>query len=211
VTETDANQAPREAQSNEAIAEPAPFHAMYLSDENAENLQDWASNEDQKRLRELLHKINEESCQLSVCLAEEQKLMVELCESMAEILKRLHVSINIPPRNLPLQEKMRKVFLNEEAFLKLSLEKDEERSAFLGEYPPEVVMAVLQIVVPELHRTITSYKKKVSMRVSFFEEIKKEVKSIAKTIAGSSGRDLSTDRPAEGSIQEEDSEVENEG
>lgn len=211
MTETDVNQTPSEAQSNEAIAEPTPFHAMHLSNKNAEDLQDWASNEDQKRLQELLHKIDEESCQLSVCLAEERKLMVELCESMAEILKRLHISINIPPRNLPFQEKARKVFLSEEAFLKLSLEKDEEQSAFLGEYPPEVVMAVLQIVVPELHRTITSYKKKVSVRVSFFEEIRNEVKSIAKTIVGSSGHDPNTDSPAEVSVQEKNSRVENEG
>jgi len=211
VIETDMNQALRETQKSEAAAESTPSHTMHLSDESPEILQNWASDEDQKKLQELLHKINEESCQLSACLTEEQKLMAELCGSIAEILKRLHVSISIPPRNLPLQEKARKVFLDEEAFLKLFLEKDEERSAFLGEYAPEIVMAVLQVVVPELHIVIKSYKKKVGMRMGFFEEIKREVKAIAKAIAGSAGHDPNTGRSAEGSIQEDNSKARSEG
>jgi hypothetical protein len=179
---------PKEESQNEVVEETYFFHPVQLSEENAEILDEKeiekSKVEIEQKLQDLLKSINEETLQLSEFLMEENNLMSELCTSLKQVLKKLNVSFNIPPQNIPTRKKVKKVILNEEGNLILVHEKGEVNSAFLAEYPPEIVMATLLGVMPELAKVIMLYRKKISTRVSFFGKIKKELKSVAKAMVG---------------------------
>jgi hypothetical protein len=164
------------------------FHPMQLSEGSEEILDEHeiekSKVEIEQKLQELLKSINEEVLQLSEFLMEESKLMKELCISLRHILKKLNVSFNVPPQDLPLPKRVSKVILNEEGHLILVYEKGEVNSAFLAEYPPEIVMAVLWSVMPELAKVVMLYRKKISTRVNFFGKVKKELKNVVKAIVG---------------------------
>lgn len=178
----------REKSLEESVEEAYFFHPMEFS-EGGEEVLDIEEIEKHKaefeqKLQELLKSISEETLQLSEFLMEEDKLIKELCNSLKQVLKRLNVSFNIPPREMPLKAKVKKVILNEECHLILIYEKGEVHSAFLAEYPPEIVMATLLVTMPELAKVIMLYRKKISARVSFFGRIKKELKNVVKAIIG---------------------------
>jgi len=182
----------KQGESQEEAAEEAHFfHPMQLSEEGGELLDEKeiekSKVEIEQKLQELLKSISEETLQLSEFLMEENKLMDELCTSLKQILKKLNVSFNIPPQDIPLRKKVKKVILNEEGHLILVHEKGEVNSASLAEYPPEIVMAVLWVVMPELAKVVMLYRKKISTRVNFFGKIRKELKSVAKAIVGKEG------------------------
>lgn len=135
-----------------------------------------------QKLQELLKTIEEESNQLSRFLTDESKLISEVCTSLAMVLKKLRVSFGIAPQDIPFNRKVEKTILNEEGNLVVFYEKDEKHSAPLAEYSPEIVMAVLWLVIPELARTMSVYRKKLSVRTTFFERVKKELNAAAKII-----------------------------
>lgn len=143
------------------------------------------ANTDEQKLQDLLRHMNDESIKLSDFLATESKLINEVCLSVKEILRKLNISLNIAPQNIPLRKKAKKIVLNKESRLIVTNETGEVVSAFLAECPPEIVMAVLWVAIPELVRVMAVYRKKLSRRTSFFEGIKKELRSVAKTITGS--------------------------
>jgi len=178
----------KEEGQSEVTEETYFFHPMQLSEESEEILDEKdiekSKVEIEQKLQELLKSISEETLQLSEFLMEENKLMNEICIYLKQILKRLNVSFNIPPRDIPLRKKVKKVILNEEGHLILVHEKGEVNSAFLAEYPPEIVMAVLWVVMPELAKVVMLYRKKISTRANFFGKIKKELKSVVKAIVG---------------------------
>jgi hypothetical protein len=173
--------------SSEATKEVA-FFPLKLAEEDTEGLdeKERVGDENDQKMQELLRSINEASTQLGGYLMEENKLMVDLCTSLAQVLKKLNIIFNIPPQNLPLQKKAKKAVLNEEGHLNLFYEKEERHSAFLAEYSPEIVVAVLWVVMPELAKAITLYRKKISARVSFFERVKKELRDVVGSIVGNS-------------------------
>ena len=168
------------------------FHPVQLSEEGGETLDEKeiekSKVEIEQKLQELLRSINEETLQLSEFLMEEHELMTEVCTSLKQVLKKLNVSFNIPPKDIPIKKKIKKVILNEEGHLILVYEKGDVYSAFLAEYPPEIVMAVLWVLMPELAKVIMLYRKKISTRVNFFGKVKKELKSVVKAIIGDKKR-----------------------
>jgi hypothetical protein len=185
-----AESAPQEKESqNEVVEEPYFFHPIQLSEEGGETLDEKeiekSKAEIEQKLQELLKGISEETLQLSEFLMEEKNMVNELCISLKQLLKKLNISFNIPPQNIPLRKKVKKVILNEEGHLIIVHEKGEVNSAFLAEYPPEIVMAVLWVIMPELAKVIMLYRKKISTRVNFFGKLKKELKGVAKAIVGS--------------------------
>jgi len=176
---------------SEVVEEAHFFHPVQLSEGNEEVLDEKeiekAKSEIEQKLQELLRNINEETLQLSEFLMEEAKLMEDVCVSLKQILKKLNVSFNIPPQDIPFRKKIKRVILNEEGHLILVHEKGEVNSAFLAEYPPEIVMAVLWIVMPELAKVVMLYRKKIGTRVNFFGKVKKELKGVVKAIVGKEG------------------------
>jgi hypothetical protein len=186
------------AKPQETAAEEAHFfHPVQLSEGSGEFLDEKeiekSKAEIEQKLQEVLKNINEETLQLSEFLMEENKMMEDLCMSLKQILKKLNVSFSIPPQNIPIRTKIDKVILNEEGHLILVHEKGDVNSGFLAEYPPEIVMAVLWIVMPELAKVVMLYRKKISMRVNFFGKVKKELKDVVKAIVGKEGASGSGD------------------
>jgi hypothetical protein len=177
-----------EGQNGEANEEIYFFHPIQIADEGAEVLSEEQIEksrvEVEQKLQELLKTISEETLQLSEFLMEESNLVQELYTSLKQILKKLNVSFNVPPKNLPLKRQVKKVILNEECHLIIVHEKGEVNSASLSEYPPEIVMAVLLAIMPELAKVVMLYRKKISTRVNFFAKVKRELKNVAKAIVG---------------------------
>jgi hypothetical protein len=186
-----AEQSQNQENQNEVAQETHFFHPVQLTDGSEEILDEKeiekSKVEIEQKLQELLKSISEETLQLSEFLMEENKLMSDLCVSLKQILKKLNVSFNIPPQDLPIHKKVKKVILNEEGHLILVYEKGDVNSAFLAEYPPEIVMATLWIVMPELAKVVMLYRKKIGTRVNFFGKVKKELKGVVKAIVGKEG------------------------
>jgi len=180
-----------EGSQKEVVEQTYFFHPVQLSEESGEVLDEKeiekSKVEIEQKLQDLLRSLSEETLQLSEFLMEENKLINELCISIKQILKKINVSFNIPPHDIPIKKKVKRVILNEEGHLILIYEKGEVYSAFLAEYPAEIVMAVLWVIMPELARVIMLYRKKISTRVNFFGKVKREMKNIAKAMVREKG------------------------
>lgn len=177
------------ASQSEAVEGSHFSGPVQLSEGNREILDEKEMENSEARneqeLQELLRNINEEALHLSEFLVEEDKLIDDLCESLKQILEKLHMSFNISPLDIPVKKKVKKAVLNEEGHLIFVYGKGEVHSAFLAEYPPEIVMAVLWLTMAELAEAIRLYRKRLSRRVNFFGRVKKELKGALKAMAGS--------------------------
>lgn len=158
------------------------FHPLESSGENEE--MENSEGELEQKMQELLKSINEETLQLNQLLIEENSLMNETCMFLKQILKMLNISYDIPPHKIPLGKRVKKAILNEEGSLIITDEKNEVSATFLAEYPSEVVMSVLWIILPELVKAVRIHKRKVSTRVNMFVKIKRELKSMIDSIIG---------------------------
>jgi len=137
------------------------------------------SEMDQKFV-ELLRVIREETLQLSEFLIEEKRLIHELYVLLKLTLKQLNASFRISAKMIPLSERIKHVVLNDEGHLILVNDKGEVSSKALEDYPPEVILNVLWVVLPELSEMIVSYRKRISFRVNIFEKISREFKNLHK-------------------------------
>lgn len=164
------------------------FCTLDLSGQSADNANgketEKNNSEAEQKMQEILENITVETSHLNEAMSEESKIINEVCLSLKEVLKKLHVSFSIPPQDISPQRRTRRVILNEEGNLVFVYENDQRHSAFLAEYPPEMVMSVLWVVIPELGKAVTTYRKKMNARANFFEKVKKELKVAAKTITG---------------------------
>jgi len=191
------NQNKEQTQKTEAQTQIAEQPDIFCPVTLAEKSVDGSENskaEMEQAMQELLKTVNEEGAQLNQFLANESKLILEVCASLAAILKKLETSFNIPPENIPFRRKVRKAVLNKNGELTLTYEKDENHSAPLAEYPPDIVMAILWDVIPELARTMTMYRKRLNTRANFFEKVKKELKTVAKAIDNEEKREPSKEQ-----------------
>lgn len=137
-----------------------------------------ASSPSSDQIQESLKTLSEETLQLSEFLWQEEKLINELCVLLKLILKKLNLSFNIPANVLPQTEKIQRIILNEEAHLILINDQNEVKSTALEDYPPHVIFNLVSFVIPELSKSFTSYRKRMSLRISLFERINQELRSI---------------------------------
>jgi len=140
---------------------------------------------DEKSLQEILKSIEKESVELKKYLTEERKLTRESCEILREVLKHLKTSFEITPVTLNSKEKPVKTVLNEKGELVLFYGEKRVDSKPLEEYDPEVVMAIMGMVLPKLEKTLKDYKYKVQRRTSLFEKVKAELKNLFKAFYSS--------------------------
>jgi len=138
----------------------------------------------EQKFSESLRVINEETLQLSEFLIEDKKLAQELCRLIRPVLKRLDLSFVIPPEAIPIFKKTDQIILNETGHL-FVYEKTKVSSKPLEEYPPEIVLAVFLIIIPELGRSMRSYRKTINIRINFFERMYRELESINRAFATS--------------------------
>jgi hypothetical protein len=184
----------RKAESQTKVAEQSNvFCPVTLTEESLDGPEN-PKAEMEQAMQELLKTVNEEGAQLNQFLVNESKLILEVCSSLTAILKKLEASFNIPPEGIPFRRKVRKAVLNKNGELTLTYEKDENHSAPLAEYPPDIVMAILWDVIPELARTMTIYRKRLNRRANFFEKVKKELKTIANAIDNEEKREPSKEQ-----------------
>ncbi|MEM3442670.1 MAG: hypothetical protein QXM86_02255 [Candidatus Bathyarchaeia archaeon] len=170
-----------EEKQGKAVGEPSVFDSVAregFDDLNEEKLE---------RMQELLKVISEETSQLNDFLSKENQLINELCVSLKRLLNKLHISFNIPPSHLPFKTKIRKAILDEDATLITTDEKGKEHSMFLADYHPDIIVAVLWDIMPEVAKSVTAYRKKISARVNFFMKLKKELEGILKAVVGTKG------------------------
>jgi len=173
----------KEKASQKETIEETIFHPVQLSSESEEEV-DESEIEVEQKLQQLLKDISEETLQLREFLTEENRLMSELCVSIKQIMKKLGVSFDIPPSNIRASKNIKRVILTQEGHLTFFYEKGEAHSAFLAEYPPEIVIAVLWIVMPKLAKVVITYTKKIRTRISLFKKLRNELKTIAKAVVG---------------------------
>lgn len=166
----------------ETVEEPI-FHPVQLSSKSEAAIEE-SEIEVEQKLQHLLKDISNETSQLREFLTEENRLMNELCVSIKQIMKKLDIAFDIPPRNIRVNKKIKRVILNEEGHLTFYYEKGAAHSAFLAEYPPEIVITVLWTVMPKLAKVVATYRKKIRSRISLFKKLKTELKTIAKAVVG---------------------------
>jgi hypothetical protein len=138
------------------------------------------------RMHESLRILNEEALQLSEFFWQEEKMIKELCSLLKQVLRQLNLSFNLPAEVFPPLWKSQRILLNAEAHLILLNDKNEVTSKALEDYPPNIIFSVTSFVIPELSKFLASYRARINTRISFFDRVIQELKSIGKIL---------TDRP----------------
>jgi hypothetical protein len=170
------SQKPTTQKENGAVEEIANFHPVQISNESKDARAEKESDKE-RRLHELLHSLIEESMLLSDHMATERRLITDVSSSLTQVLKRLNVSVVIPPARLPLDKRVKQITLDRNGNLKLVYDNRECQTAQLGNYSPETVAAVLWVVMPELPKAIAKARKKLNTRTSFLEGVKEELQT----------------------------------
>jgi len=147
-----------------------------------------AKVEIEEKFLDSLKVINEEILQLSEFLIEDKKLAQELCRLLKQVLKHLNLSFVIPSGAIPIFDKIDQIILNEEGHLIFVHEKSKVDSKALEEYPPEIILIVFLNIIPKLGKLLKLYRKRVGMRVNFFEKIYRELENVSKVFVTSNQR-----------------------
>jgi len=137
------------------------------------------------QIQESLKILSEETLQLSEFLWQEEKLIKELCVLLKLVLKQMNLSFNVPANVLPQTDKIQRIILNDEAHLILINDQNEVKSKALEDYPPPVIFNLVSFVIPELTKSFTSYRKRISVRISLFDRINQELRNIRNVFASS--------------------------
>jgi len=168
------------------------FYSFLFGNQSSETLDEkmveQARVEIEGKFLDSLKVINEEILQLSEFLIEDKKLAQELCKLIKQVLKHLNLSFVIPARAIPLYKETEQIILNEEGHLIFVHEKNKVTSKALEEYPPEIILIVFLDIIPKLGKLLKLYRKKVGMRVNFFEKIYRELENVNRTFATSNQR-----------------------
>ncbi len=137
----------------------------------------------ENKFNEFLTAINEETLQLSEFLIEEKKLTDELCGLLTQTLRRLNISFYISPEYVAKLGEARQIKLNREGHLIIIRERDKVDSKLLSDYPPDIILTVAWVIIPELEKAMKAYRSRISKRVSLLEKIKQELKNIEKAFS----------------------------
>jgi hypothetical protein len=137
----------------------------------------------ENKFNEFLAAINEETLQLSEFLIEEKKLTDELCGLLTQTLRRLKISFDIAPEYVAKLGEARQIKLNREGHLIIIRERDKVDSRLLSDYPPDVILTIVWVIIPELEKAMKVYRSRISKRVNLLEKIKQELKNIEKAFS----------------------------
>lgn len=135
------------------------------------------------QIRESLKIINEETLQLTDFLLQEDKLIRELCVLLKQVLKQLNISFKIPSKVFPQTWNSQWIILNDEAHLVFIDNENEVKSKALEDCPPQVILNVALFIIPELSKSLTSYRKKISSRIGIFDRINQELRNLRNAVA----------------------------
>ena len=129
---------------------------------------------------EALKNLNEEALQLSEFLDQEEKLIKELCVLLRQVLGQLGISFSIPVTVVPSAWRSLRMYLNAEAHVISINDKNEVTSKALENYPPHVIFNIVTFILPELSKSLTAYRQKISLRIDLFDRMNQELRNLSK-------------------------------
>jgi len=131
----------------------------------------------EKRVHEFFRELSEETQQLGESLAEEKELIVDLCNLLAQILRSVQVTLEIPPRRMRSLRDGAHVRLNLDGEVAV-IQSDGVTSKLLKLYPGETILEIFWAVFPEVGHVIKAYRNKVIERVGLMGKIKIELANL---------------------------------
>jgi hypothetical protein len=166
-----------ETLNDEYFSYPYQFCIQDAEKRDSKEIEKTKTEVEQKFL-ELLKGINEETLQLSEIAIEEKKLAHELCDLLKQILSNLNMTIIIPSKAIPPLKEEKEIILNAQGNLILVSEEGNVDCKLLEDYSPDIILMAAWGAVPQLKESITSYRKKIGLRVNFFNKINRELKNV---------------------------------
>ena len=131
-----------------------------------------------EQMQESLKILSEETLQLSELIWQEAKLTREFCAVLKQVLRHLKISFNLPVNVFSQGQKLQQAILNPEAHLILINDKNEVESRALEDYPPDVIFSMVSFIIPELSRSLTLYRQKISLRIDLFDRVNRELRNL---------------------------------
>jgi len=143
-------------------------------------LPDEKVKEIEKKFSNLMKVITEDARQLSEYLVAEENTIEHVCNFLERILSELNLSIVIPKEAVPTVQESKEIILNSQCHLIIVQDDGSVESKSLNKYSPETILAVVCAIIPKLKEEVSAYLRKVSVRLSFLEMVKEELKNIQK-------------------------------
>jgi len=160
-----------------------PDELLFIGDSE---LPDKKVKEIERKFANLMSVITEDARQLSEYLVAEENTIEHVCDFLERILSELNLSIVIPKEAVPTVKESKEIILNSQCHLIIVHRDGSVESKSLGRYPPEIILAVVCALVPRLKEEVSAYLRKVSVRLSFLEMIKEELRNIQRPFVRSS-------------------------
>jgi len=176
-TKTEKSEGPAETSEDAYLSYPYNFWIRNLETPDKKELEKTKFEIEQKFV-DLLKGINEETLQLSEFLIEEKKLAHQLCDLLKHILSYLKMSVTIPSKAVPFFKKTKEIILNAQGNLIFVDEEGRVDSTLLEDCPTDIIVMVAWSFIPQLKKSISLYRKKVSLRVDFFNKINRELNNV---------------------------------
>ncbi len=131
----------------------------------------------ENRVHEFFRELSEETRQLGESLTEEKELIDDLCDLLAQILRSVRVTLEIPPRRMMNLQDGGHVRLNLDGEV-VVVQGDGVTSKLLKLYPGDTILEVFWAVFPEVGHAIKAYRTKVIERVGLMGKIKNELANL---------------------------------
>jgi len=141
-----------------------------------------------EQMQEYLKVLSEETLQLSELIWQESKLTREFCALLKQVLRQLNMSFNLPVNIFSQGAKLQQVILNSEAHLILINDKNEVESKALEDYPADVVFNLVSFIIPELGKSLSLYRQRISVRIEFFDRVNRELRNLRNMSENRSGK-----------------------
>ncbi len=135
----------------------------------------------ENRVHEFFKELSEETYQLSESLAEEKELIADLCDLLAQILRSVRVTLELPPRRMTNLRDGGQVRLDVDGEV-VVIQADGVTSKLLKLYPGETILEIFWAVFPEVGHAIKTYRNKVIERVGLMGKIKNELANLQKAL-----------------------------
>ena len=164
----------------EKVSQTNELESLSMREEEEEDFYD--SLVDGEKIRGVLKSIEDESVQLNEYLSKEKALTREICDLLRKIIRYLGVSIEVSSSHFSSEDRLDRVFLNKEGNLSLVYGEGRVVSKTLEECNPSLVVLIIYEVLPKLQNVILRQEHKVQKRISIFEKVKSELKSIFKNL-----------------------------
>ncbi|HKZ93616.1 MAG TPA: hypothetical protein VJ249_03410 [Candidatus Bathyarchaeia archaeon] len=153
------------------------------------------------QMQESLKVLSEETLQLSELIWHESKLTREFCALLKQVLRQLNMSFNLPVSIFPHGQKLQQVILNPEAHLILINDKNEVESKALDDCSPDIVFNLVSFIIPELSKSLTLYRQKVSVRIELFDRVNRELRNLRNMSENHSDKQEEGSSPVEDGIR----------